>query len=373
MNGGDIFRDIETLIFEHTPDSLEISDGHKRFIRNFLQHHDASSAAQLFNFIHRVQEKEPLYNLLKELRRYERNFLDIVPENREHFVHSASVYVLGLGIYNASNDFRQAVITERHQPDSTHAQKTSFLFRWSLAACLHDLAYPLELNIKSFNKYSKRLHGIDDENCSFLTINHDIYELFNILPIIKPDSGMSDIQRDTALGLIANFLTSKRNRNSRVTYDTLLTIIERYLKNGLDSGQIDHGAFSAFVLLKLVHDLYEKSDWDIRNFYYEVVDSATAIFLHNAYKYSMLRDIYGEGKYKYDSPSPLGYLLYFCDSICEWLRSESSRKDFKLFRITVADDRINFRIHKSFEAKIEESAALFDKRAPVRIEYFGTD
>ena len=56
-----------------------------------------------------------------------------------------------LAIYNSIPKIRNSVKIDHHPPERD-SQKTSFLFRWSLAACLHDIAYPLELTLKSFKK-----------------------------------------------------------------------------------------------------------------------------------------------------------------------------------------------------------------------------
>ncbi|MEW6671829.1 MAG: hypothetical protein AB1427_08995 [Thermodesulfobacteriota bacterium] len=299
------------------------------------------------------------------LRLYEEGFSKILLDHRDHYLHSASVYALGLAIYNGCSTIRNACNTDRHEADFRHEQKASFLFRWSLAACLHDLAYPLELSLKSFNRYSNYLNQIaDDTRHTFISIDPRIYERFNLLPIIHPENNlMPMIRKDTALGLIASCLTDHTFRRSPVTFETLHDVLKRYLKNNLAIGRIDHGVFSSFIVLRKIHQLYLKNNWDIWNYYYEVVDAATAIFLHNSYAHSELKNIYRNGKFNYDYPSPLGYLLFLADSLCEWFRG--NRRDYKVFGVHVDDRRITLRMPKKVIAKMAGSAELFDERIPV--------
>jgi hypothetical protein len=304
---------------------------------------------------------------MDSLQLYEQSFSKILPEHRDHYVHSASVYVLGLAIYNGCAEIRSACNTDRHERDNQADQKSSFLFRWSLAACLHDIAYPLELSLKSFNRYSASLHEMEDgKEHSFLSIAPDMYERFNLLPIIEPDNEAMFIHRkDTAIGMIANYLTGHRLRNSPITYDTLHEFLKKYLIDNLSIGRIDHGVFSSLIILKRIHELYKKNSWDIWDYYYEVIDAATAIFLHNSYRYSGLNNIFGNGKFQYDYPSALGYLLYLSDSLCEWLRDR--KKDYKLYGVHVDNNRIVFRVPKKTKSKIKSAARLFDDRIPVDI------
>jgi hypothetical protein len=130
---------------------------------------------------------------------------------------------------------------------------------------------------------------------------------------------------------------------------------------------IDHGAFSSFILLKCVYELYKDNpNWNIDDFYYEVVDSATAIFLHIAYKYADLAEIFGNGKFEYDSPNPLGFLLFLSDSVCEWLRGK--RRNLKKYGIKVNGECITFKMPKSKQKKIEDSVLMFDNRLQIKFE-----
>jgi hypothetical protein len=211
------------------------------------------------------------------------------------------------------------------------------------------------------------LHEIDEDDFSFVKIDRDLYDRFNLLPIIHPQE-LTDYKRmDTALGLISHRLVNDGSGRSRITYETLLDIIDRYFESNLKRGRIDHGAFSAIILLNRLHNLYEHKGWPIEGFYYEVVDAATAIFLHNSYRHSSLKELFGNGVFRYDSPSPLGYLLYLCDSLCEWLRGRN--RDAHHFGIAIVDNMIQFKAPKKVKRKLEGARVLFDDRIPTHVTY----
>lgn len=318
-------------------------------------------------------KKENLFvNFMEDLSLYEKSFKEIIPSHREHFLHSASVYVLGLSIYNSCRPVREALTISRHDNKDLHNQKSSFLFRWALTACLHDIAYPLELSLKSFRNYSSKFQKEGEEH-NFLRIKEEIYKDLNLLPIVKPQKELEHIQKDTAIGLIVNRLTNYKllDKKPTITYNTLLEIMIRYIDNLLQSGRIDHGIFSSLVTLKLVHELYRKNpDYNIKHFYYEMVDSSTAIFLHNSYKYSQLKQIYGDGEYLYDFPSPLGYLLCLSDTMCEWLRDNDDKPtdDSNLFGIAFNNNKINFKIPVDQYKKLKKDLNLFDKRIVINLK-----
>lgn len=362
-----IFSDIKELIFLPSDDHLEIRDEHRNAIDTFLMKPDPDTAYNLFKFIKVLHQKESIFDLMNQLRLYEKGFLEMLPEHRDHYMHSASVYVLGLAIYNANQNIRDALTIDRHEL-SNRAQKTSFLFRWSLAACLHDIAYPLEIALKSFNKYSVMLHELrDGEVGSFLKVDPMIYDRLNLLPILLPNSDIGIVKRDTALGLIADCISrARRAWVSPLSYETLLGLLNRFLSTNLLSGRIDHGVFSAFVLLNRTYQLYQKhiTNWDIKDYYFEIVDSAAAIFLHNAYMHSDLRQIFGDGKYRYDNPSALGFLLYLCDSVCEWLRGRQSDSNQYGFFVG-SDGTLFFKVPKNAANKMKKTIAKIDDRVKI--------
>ena len=361
-----VLQDIRSFIFPGENDYLWIRGEHKKLIENFIENPVLETARELYNYIQRSHKKESVFTFMEDLQLYEKTLMKIIPEQRDHYLHSASVYLLGLSIYNSHFLIRNAVNTDRNLGDEDK-QNSSFLFRWSLTACLHDIAYPLELTLKSFNKYSNKLHEIDQNNFSFIKINRTLYDRFNLLPIIKPNEKIDFKKNDTALGLIANRIVNNGKKGTRISYDTLLRILDKDLETNLMNGRIDHGAFSAILILNRIHKLYEKNDWNTEDYYTDVVDAATAVFLHNAYRFSSLKELFGDGIYKYDSPSPLGYLLFICDSLCEWLRGR--KRDSHHYSVMINNNGIKYVAPKKVKKILDKAKELFDERIKIEIIY----
>ncbi len=363
-----IFDDIKELIFCDSSSGLDVYGEHSVKIRGFLSNPTSKTADQLFNFIHEITQKEPVFALLEDLKEYERSFVKILPKHKDHYIHSASVYTLGLALYRNSRRLQEAVLTQRHRRDDIPSQHSSFLFRWALAACLHDIAYPLEMSLKSFAGYYGKLNPKFGDQIT-VTVNKDIFYTLNLLPILGAQNENDACKRDTALGLIASNMAQ---RDNRLLFDTLLETLRRHIDNCFSRGITDHGAFSALLVLSRIHNLYRLNPtWDIRNFYHEVVDSATAIFLHTTYRWSPLKDIYGEGKLHIHTPSPLGFLLYLCDTMCEWMRGRDKKtlQEPDMFRLHIDGDAILFNINRRFRENIQRDASLIHESFPLRLNF----
>ena len=82
---------------------------------------------------------------------------------------------------------------------------------------------------------------------------------------------------------------------------------------------IDHGYYGALIVLRWYYSLIQREDWNPAYFYFPIVDSATAILLHNYYKYILMRHPYNLGLLDVRQ-HPLAYLLILADEIQDWNR-----------------------------------------------------
>jgi len=356
-----IFKDIRTLIFKNENNHLNIGGDRKKAIENFLAKPSFRTATNLFNSIRVHHKKHTIFKLMSDLKLYEDGFKDILPDHREHYLHSASVYVLGLAIYNSSEKIRNSLDINRGQYWGEDEQKELFQFRWALTACLHDIAYPLEIALKSLNNYAELLH---DSGINFINIDPNIY--YNLAPL-EPDQSVNLTERKDSIKLIADNIIFKKNKlNTKINSDGLFTLLREHLDKNLSEGRIDHGVLSALITMKHIHKLYKDNGWDMGDFDFHVVESATAIFLHNTYKHSGMIDIFGTGKYYHDQPSPLGFLLFLCDTLCEWSRGKV--KDAIFYGITVKEDNnIIMKVPRNKEDKLKKDLIIIDPAIPVKI------
>ena len=311
-------------------------------IKQYLDDASTDKAKKLFDSLGERYEKEYCFSdLLEKLNKYEEKIGSLLLNYRNHYKHSANVFCLGLALYSKCdilNDFLNRI------PDMQEQASEKFLLRWSIAACLHDVAYPLQMSIRNFTELISE-HNKKSE-LGFLKINFDVIDSLNIIPILpyyfsmKDFSGgnhnikryiktllKKDYMQDTGLKLIANCLTNtsaRENVPTILTCNTMHEILCSYVKHCFEKGIVDHGLFGALIILKELSELYKKkinsdSDWLIKDFYYHIVESATAIFLHTTYENLFLTEsCLGYGKFKIESPSPLGCLLTLCDHLSEW-------------------------------------------------------
>lgn len=104
------------------------------------------------------------------------------------------------------------------------------------------------------------------------------------------------------------------------TYKALIKHLNGFVRMMTEKNFIDHGFFSAILVLnsygKLIQK-YVKKDKDF--FFYPIVDSATAILLHNYYNKTLQEEPFNFGKLR-PKQSPISYLLILCDELQEWNR-----------------------------------------------------
>jgi hypothetical protein len=85
------------------------------------------------------------------------------------------------------------------------------------------------------------------------------------------------------------------------------------------SGFIDHGFYSAIIVLKWYGFLIQSCRYRPEYFFYPVLDSASAILLHNYYKNVIMKAPFGKGCLS-PKEHPIAYLLILCDELQEWNR-----------------------------------------------------
>ena len=365
MFSKNIFQDLSTLIFRDNGYLPPLETQQKEKIRAFLNRPTTDTAKDLYEFISKVHKKQFVVDLVDNLHLHESNLKNILPNHRDHYIHSVNVYLIGLAIVNSSRYFAEKLLSQTITTSFLLSRET-FHFRWVLAACLHDIAYPLELGLKTFNKFTKYFEGTSNsDKANFLRVEPEIYNQLKILPKLPTGDSERGPIRDTALGLIAQHLVNSYNGQCCLEFATLHSGLEDYFFGNLIRGRVDHGIFSAFITLKKIHELYKENGWDPDWYYDGVVDSSTAIFLHNSYKYSFLKDVFGEGKFKAGLPSPLGFLLFISDTLSEWMRGEM--EDSHLYGICKQDDKIFFKAAKRTFQSIKTTLKILEPEVPLEI------
>jgi len=245
-----------------------------------------------------------------------------------------------------------------HCPHTIADVDEVFRRRWGLAAILHDSAYPMELAARQIEDYVGEAVGslgcsISPCKASFgITLN--CLCDFVTLPLVQnicSERFNNEMFADNAVRLLATNLCHKLH----VEYspETLARIMTTWLESGLHGGRVDHGVFSALLMLRRInHEIVTRlgdrrldrelcydnprrrvtelhSASAVEFFYLECVDAAAAVYLHNTLTYI---DFFAQRPVDLRD-HPVAWMLFLCDQLQEWLRpsGDPSEDPMKLF------------------------------------------
>jgi hypothetical protein len=282
-------------------------------------------------------EEGSFVDLLDALHSYEEQSSVLLDKQRDHLIHSVNVFVLGLSIYAENAHFRNCFTAARVDADpydGAHASPAEeFLYRWGLAALLHDVGYPIEIIHNQFKKFisfisetdgnSKADPFLDYFNFSALdSISEILFK--SIFTKRLTETLPADIQLDPLkpTHLIAYNFYASLGVPFEAVRDAVVYFLDVMKKNGF----VDHGYYSALILLKWYGYLIQKSGLPADILYHPVLDSASAIFLHNYYRNGLMKLPFSLGALS-AAKHPIGYLLILCDELQEWNRTAYGIKD----------------------------------------------
>ena len=354
----------------------------EKLLKEFYCDRIEDNAKKIFNYLGNHYKMSKLYAKIDELYVYEKSLGKILKKHRTHYIHSLDVFLLGIFFYSTIKSVKESIdylINRQTGYTDKKELEKDFLFRWSIAACLHDIAYPIEMTIKAFNEYAAKVTRTKNlENC--LTINKRLFTILNVIPKIseKIKIPIDPYFKDTCLGLIANFLTKEDLFMGQwhITCNTLEKYLTEYILEVLEKGKSDHGVIGSFIVLKEAATYFKNKDkGSCEDFFYKkIVDSSTAIFLHNSYEHFFYPNKYLKyPKFNPKYPSPLGFLLSFSDCLAEWGRpytrfkdEEKEEKDvtFENFRIRIERNKVIMQIpSRTSVSKLKNKIKkLFDQR-----------
>ena len=307
-----------------------------------------------------VSESNTLLKLVKIMKDYEDNTGTLIEKQRDHFIHSVNVFILGLAIYSQNRKFRETFI--RYVKSSPYEKyyklkdgsfsREEFLYRWGIAALFHDIGYPVEIIGKQLTKFiNDGIQSISDDYNVRTAIDFKNFNQFN--SIVKDDPHFTDCYRymypeTNFLDLYkpTDIMAHKISLDLGVNPYDLAEHLDNFIYYMGDKGFVDHGFFSSILVLNSYGSLMQRYYYDniqkYNYFFYPIVDSASAILLHNYYRNAMQND-FGQKQLE-PSKSPIAYLLILCDELQEWNRRPIGIKDKKRshvneINIEITDDK----------------------------------
>ncbi|MDO5814059.1 MAG: RyR domain-containing protein [Methanobrevibacter sp.] len=306
-----------------------------------------------------VSEQNTLLDLVKIMKDYEDNTGDLIEKQRDHFVHSVNVFLLGLAVYSQNKSYRDAFrvyVTrsnyKKYYMIDGEFSHEEFLYRWGVASLFHDIGYPVEIIGKQLKKFiNDGIKSISSSYSADTAIDFKDFNEFNTIIKIEPDFADSytgffpeakflDMFKPT--DIIAHKISTDFDD---VDVNDVVKHLDSFVDVMGDSGFIDHGFFSAILVLNSYGYLIQKYAKNHDFFFYPIVDSASAILLHNYYRNVLQKKPFNL-KAMHPRKSPLAYLLILCDELQEWNRTplgvvDKQRSHVNEMTITIDDTRLD--------------------------------
>lgn len=279
---------------------------------------NANMVYDMYTELNRFEDSDgkPLRNLMDTMKVYEKRASTFTESQRDHFVHSVNVFLLGIQIYIGSKRFRDAFAAS--DPNTTFRNvHERFLFVWGHAALFHDIGYPMEIasnQAKTFARTIENMGNKGDEkktNISMLVWN------FDRISEMPADKWRGEGQTIDLISLLSRRVSERIS----IGYDDVYRIIARYVDIMRDARFVDHGFYSSLILLRSMGSSMQAAGYTSTRFDDEIVEAAAAILLHNMY-----RGVFVSERYDYNcSPmdldsSPVPFLLILCDELQDWNR-----------------------------------------------------
>jgi len=275
-------------------------------------------------------ETNPFADIIMLLEEYEKTAGTLIDNQRDHFIHSVNVFISGLGIYIQNEKYKEIfndVICGREYKEAYQTKHEEFFYRWGIAALFHDIGYPIEIAVKQLNRFLRIVSdadGVDDRVKASIQYTNfeEIVAIKNIESIDEftktfretyPTSAQIDMTN--SLDLLAHRISQSLGTELKQTKRDL-----RYFTSKMaESDFIDHGYFSALIVMKWYSALIIMAKYKPEYFYWPVLDSATAILLHNYFKNVIRKEPYNHAPMRAEE-NPIAFLLILCDELQEWNR-----------------------------------------------------
>lgn len=286
-----------------------------------------------------ISEPNILLDLVNMMKKYEENTGELINRQRDHFIHSVNVFVLGLAIYSQNENYRDIFrnyIYENREyypkyfRDGKEPTHEEFLYRWGVAALFHDIGYPFEI-------IGKQIDKVIEDGVKSISVNYDVdanidfrdFNEFNSIVKLHPYDYADNFREKYESTKILNLFKPTDIMAHKIANDfnldetdfkLLIKHLNGFVKYMNDNGFVDHGYFSAILVLNSYGKLIQKYASKNKDFFfYPIVDSASAILLHNYYHKTLQNAPFNLGKLDPED-SPISYLLIFCDELQEWNR-----------------------------------------------------
>lgn len=273
----------------------------------------------------------PFIDLLDVLLSYEERAATLIDKQRDHYVHSVNVFLLGLSIYSQNAGFRAAfdaaVMDKADYPHSYDTKHEEFFYRWGIASLFHDVGYPVEISGKQINKFIDFATKVDGHTRVKIHLEFKNFEDLNTIAEVLPKHEFikSYYEKHPSCAYVdllkpVDLLAHKLHHSLGVDLKEIKASLDKFPEIMAAQGFIDHGFYSAIIVLRWYGFLIQSCRYKPEYFFYPILDSASAILLHNYYKNVLLKPPYKKGPLS-PREHPIAFLLILCDELQEWNRT----------------------------------------------------
>lgn len=269
-------------------------------------------------------------DLIDMLRSYEATAATLIDKQRDHFIHSVNVFITGLAVFARNGNFREIFYCSKPEDgfrDAFEDPFEEFFLRWGIAALFHDVGYPVEIVGHQIDRFIRMVSDADgDEVRVRAKISYENFsELDHIKEVIPAAEFTKEYREAYAVGDDVDLLSPLDLMAHRIhlAFGTDLAqtraFLDGFVEKMAESGFIDHGFYSAMIILKWYGYAMQLSGDPCGRFFWQITDSATAILLHNYYRNVLQKEPFGLGAMRAED-DPVAWLLILCDELQEWNR-----------------------------------------------------
>lgn len=304
--------------------------------------------------------------LIDTMCSYEQLAGSLLDKLRDHYTHSVYIFILGLAVYESNEKFRKLFHDNFFARNKNYYdnEKDDFFARWGIISLLHDIGYPFEIINEQIKKYINFLNDFNDNSDKKFLAKVEIYDFdeFIKLPEIIPVEDMCKDFMEEYKAFKPKDLLNPLNLLAQNFHDSLgieLSSINERLKANIErmqkSGFTDHGYFSALTICKWYYFITQKSGLNPSYFFNLIVDSASAVLLHNYYPHNLIKSL----NFPVLSAKShlMGYLLILCDEIQDWNRipyGKNSKNVMSPMDYDIDMDNENFKFTYHFTSEYNE-------------------
>lgn len=348
----------------------------ERAIHHFMKSGTAQDAFDIYFcylelFVGQYGKSKKMIELLAE---FEMNASSLLMKHRDHYSHSAYVFLLGLAIYKNADHFR-AVYRKHFGLDGAEQEQEAahhFLKYWGMASLFHDIGYPFELPFEQVKSY----YGDSIEDVPFVAYKG--VDEYVKLPkeyqktwaeVLGARGKFTDLNELFAWGINHCLGEKYGDFNAKILLDAKPGSPDKF------GGYMDHAYFSGVLLYhQLAKVLGVEAMTKDAATAMAYLDTFTAISLHNSLFKFGITNIKKPGNELPMELHPLAYMLMLCDELQCWDRTsygQNSRQQLHPMNCEISFDETNkniiiakYQYDKHFEARKYRMQGTYAKMLP---------